>query len=62
MLGHRVRWVFGTGDVTVVNLARSNQVTKVVRSNIERFAAFGVLQVVMNSDGGLVVAEKEDGD
>ena len=62
MLGHSVRRVFGTGDVSVVNLARSNQVTEIVRSNIERFAAFGVLQVVMNSDGGLVVAEEEDRD
>ena len=62
MLGHSVRRVFGTGDVPVVNLARSNQVTEIVRSNIECFAAFGVLQVVVNSDWRLVVAEKEDRD
>ena len=35
---------------------------EVVRSNVERFAALGVLQVVVNSDGRLVVAEKEDRD
>ena len=62
MLGHSVCGVFGPGDVSVVDLARSNQVTKIVRSNVECFAALGVLQVVVNSDRRLVVAEKEDRD
>ena len=61
MLGHSVRGVFGPGDVSIVDLAGGNQVTKIVRSNVERFAALlGVLQVVVNSDGRLVVAEKRE--
>ena len=61
LFGHGVRRVLGAGDgVSVVDLAGRDQVTQVVRSDVECFAALRVLEVVMDSHGWWRGAPRRD--